>query len=121
MMYTAWVDGLNGNGTRKRVVLVPEYTTWKGMKNRCLNPRSPLYRHYGGRGIAVCERWQRSFEAFLDDMGRAPRGRRPSGHPKYSIDRINNDGNYEPGNCRWATWKQQAQNRRKRNRATVGA
>lgn len=86
----------------------PLYTTWMGMKQRCSNPRHKAYRYYGGRGIQICDRWlgEHGFANFLADMGE-----RPEGH---SIDRINNDGNYEPGNCRWATATIQGANKRSR-------
>lgn len=83
----------------------PEYATWKGIKRRCSAPRCKDYKDYGGRGIRVCDRWLNSFENFLADMGRKP-------SPKHSIDRADNDGNYEPGNCRWATPSEQSKNRR---------
>jgi hypothetical protein len=75
------------------------------MVRRCYQPTHPNYRYYGGRGIAVCERWRTSFDTFVADMGLRP----SAGH---SLDRMNNDGNYEPSNCRWATKIEQMQNRR---------
>jgi hypothetical protein len=83
------------------------YNSWCSMKDRCLRVNHKSYKHYGGRGIKICDRWLHSFLNFLEDMGERPEGT--------SIDRINNDGNYEPGNCRWATSKEQSNNKRKTN------
>jgi len=80
-----------------------EFRAWQNMKQRCYNPNEWCFPRYGGRGIIVCKRWLHSFANFLEDMG-------PKPSPKLSLDRINNDGNYEPNNCRWATWSQQKKN-----------
>ena len=91
-----WKHGLIGTIT---------YSSWSAMKSRCLSPDNPNYPMYGARGITVCQRWKDSFLAFLEDMGERP-------SLSYSIDRINGDGNYEPGNCRWATRSEQRKNQR---------
>jgi hypothetical protein len=84
--------------------LPPEYIAWTSMKNRCTNPKCQRYERYGGRGIRVCVLWMGSYEAFLADVGRRP-------GPEYSLDRFPDyDGNYEPGNVRWATRLEQRQN-----------
>jgi hypothetical protein len=83
----------------------PEYAAWRRAIDRCTNPNNKKYKYYGGRGIKVCARWMESYEAFLADVGRKP-------SPELSIDRIDNDGDYEPGNVRWGTSEQQNNNRR---------
>lgn len=90
----------------------PEYSVWRSMKSRCLNTSNAHFADYGGRGISVCDRWLHSFVNFLADMGPRPAGVGKGGRALYSIERKNNDGDYEPGNCKWATRTEQMRNRR---------
>lgn len=82
-----------------------EYRIWMGIKTRCYNPKVKEYKHYGGRGITMCPEWRNDFAAFLSDMGLCPAG--------YSIDRVDNDGNYESSNCRWSPRHDQLRNTRR--------
>lgn len=93
------------NRPKHSMLGTPEYQAWMGMKNRCRHPRCKAYPNYGGRGIRVCERWAADFSAFYADMGPRP-------SPLHSLDRIDSNGHYEPGNCRWATRAEQNRNTR---------
>lgn len=95
-----------------RNLKTPEYRTWCHMKRRCYNPKDPRFQHYGGRGIRVCDRWRVSFARFLLDMGPRPTTR-------HSLDRIDNDRDYGPGNCRWSTQRTQQRNRSNNHRLCV--
>jgi hypothetical protein len=97
---------IHGDGGRtSREGRAPEYTCWSNLKQRCTNSNNPRYLTYGGRGIAVCERWRNDYRNFLADMGRRP-------SVAYSIERIDNDGDYEPSNCEWVLVRKQYRNRR---------
>lgn len=96
----------NAARTRHGKARGPAWVSWQEMRRRCEKPHAPGYQHYGGRGITVCERWQ-SFDNFLADMGDRPE--------RTTLDRIDVNGHYEPGNCRWADSKTQAANKRKRS------
>lgn len=88
------------------------YGVYNEMVARCTRPSHPRFADYGARGISVCDRWVADFWNFVADMGERPEGKSAAGRSLWTLDRVNNDGNYEPGNCRWATNYQQNHNRR---------
>lgn len=89
----------------------PTYATWHDMRSRCYNPRDPEYHRYGERGITVCDRWRDDYDTFVEDMGLRPEGMR--------IERIDNSGNYELSNCKWATQREQMRNTRRTRLITI--
>lgn len=97
---------LKDKATKHGMKSSPEYKSWCHIKDRCLNSKNKKWRHYGGRGITIHHGWVDDFQSFLDHIGPRP-------GPGHSVDRINNDGNYEPGNVRWATYTEQNRNRRR--------
>jgi len=101
------------HGHNRRARRTTEYKIWASMKTRCLNERDPAFRYYGARGITVCDRWRDSFEAFLEDMGARPSA-------EHTLEREDNNGNYEPGNCKWATRVTQMRNTRRAILVTIG-
>lgn len=101
------------HGHNRRKAVSPEYQSWRSMIQRCENPNAYDYARYGGRGITVCERWRSCFENFLADMGPRP-------SPQHTLDRIDPNRNYEPGNCRWATKAEQSRNVRPRQSNVIG-
>jgi hypothetical protein len=100
------------HGHKRKCATSGIYRTWASIITRCTNPNIPHYHLYGGRGITVCDRWKQSFESFLEDVGERP-------SPDHSIDRIDNNRGYEPGNVRWATRTEQGRNKRSNRHITI--
>ncbi len=100
------------HGYAPRNGMIGEYRVWHGIKSRCLNPRNPGYKDYGGRGIRIHDAWLEDFQAFFDHVGKRPTD-------KHKLDRIDNDGSYEPGNVRWVTHKENARNCRSNVRIDI--
>lgn len=107
------LETITTHGATTGKVKTAEYKVWQEMRRRCYDENGAHYKDYGGRGITVCDRWINSFENFLGDMGKRTSS-------KHSIDRIHNDGDYEPSNCHWATGGEQANNQRMKNTNTSG-
>jgi hypothetical protein len=105
------IDRFTGARLTHGMFNTPTWRSWASMIQRCTNPARENYRYYGGRGIKVCDRWRRSFESFLADMGERPDG--------LTLERLENDGNYQPDNCVWASKSAQALNRRERARSSA--
>lgn len=106
-------EALVRHGHKREGKYTSEYIAWSNAKSRCHSPRSQAWRNYGGRGIRMCERWRSDFQAFLRDIG-------PKPSASYELDRIDNDGHYEPGNCRWTTRSINIKNSRSRDRNELG-
>lgn len=100
------------HGLTSRTYRPPEYQAWADIVKRCTNSRNREFENYGGRGISVCQEWRHSFPRFLLDVGLRPT-------PFHTIDRIDNEGNYEPGNVRWSLMTEQANNKRTNHRLTI--